>query len=97
VGEGKTFSGLQLMSDTSICNGAQITRCGPSPNHVNAFIYDYLNELNLPVPIMKMAAEILEKKLLTFPNDPRYHSSLGNPPLQGPWGGKKEAANKRRA
>lgn len=67
---------LQLLSDTTKIwiNNKLLAR--PKPLF-SAFIYDYLNEKELALKAYQSSIRYLENKTIEFPNDPRYHSSLG--------------------
>jgi len=77
IGEGNYQAALQLMSDTSIIWGTNNKMWAIPRTMFNAFIYDYLDERELALVNYKAAMEILEKKVVEIPNDPRYHSALG--------------------
>ena len=77
TGEGNYQAALQLMSDTSVIWGTNNKMWAIPRSMFDAFIYDYLDEQELALANYKAAMEILEKKVVDIPNDPRYHSSLG--------------------
>ena len=77
TGEGSYQAALQLMSDTSIIWGTNNKMWAIPRTMYDAFIYDYLDKQELALINYKAAMEILEKKVIEIPNDPRYHSSLG--------------------
>ncbi len=77
TGEGNYQAALQLMSDTSIIWGTNNKMWAIPRTMFDAFIYDYLDKQELALVNYKAAREILEKKVIEIPNDPRYHSSLG--------------------
>jgi serine/threonine-protein kinase len=77
TGEGNYQAALQLMSDTSIIWGTNNKMWAIPRTLFDAFIYDYLDKQELALINYKAAREILEKKVIEIPNDPRYHSSLG--------------------
>jgi TolB-like protein/Flp pilus assembly protein TadD len=77
TGEGNYQAALQLMSDTSIIWGTNNKMWAIPRTLFDAFIYNYLDKRELALINYKAAMEILEKKVVEIPNDPRYHSSLG--------------------
>ena len=77
TGEGNYQAALQIMSDTSIIWGTNNKMYAIPRTMFDAFIYDYLDKQELALINYKAAMEILEKKVVEIPNDPRYHSSLG--------------------
>ena len=77
TGEGNYQAALQLMSDTSIIWGTNNKMWAIPRTLFDAFIYDYLDKQELALINYNLAIEILEKKIIEIPNDPRYHSSLG--------------------
>jgi tetratricopeptide (TPR) repeat protein len=44
---------------------------------LKAYIYDYLDEIEMARTSYENAVEILEKEVADIPNDSRYHSALG--------------------
>jgi TolB-like protein/Flp pilus assembly protein TadD len=77
TGEGNYQAALSLMSDTTMVWGTNNKMWAIPRTLFNAFIYDYLNERELASSNFKAAMEILEKKIVDTPDDPRYHSALG--------------------
>ena len=76
-GEGNLQAALDLMSDTSIIWGVHHKMWTMPRTMMAAFIYDYLGQDELAREGYKAASEILEKKVMEVPDDPRYHSALG--------------------
>jgi TolB-like protein/Flp pilus assembly protein TadD len=77
TGEGNYQAALQIMSDTSIIWGTNNKMWAIPRTMFDAFIYDYLDKQELALINYEAAMEILEKKVMEIPDDPRYHSSLG--------------------
>lgn len=76
MGEGNYHEAIRLLSDTTDIwiNNKLLAR--PKPL-LSAFIYSYLDKHELALNDYKSALELLETKVREYPDDPRYHSSLG--------------------
>ena len=77
VGEHNFENALELMSDTAMIWGVHHKMWTMPRTMMAAFIYDYLGEKELAEQGYEAAVEILEKKVIEVPDDPRYHSALG--------------------
>lgn len=77
IGEGNMQTALQLVSDTTIAWGVDNKMWTIPKPLLKAYIYDYLDEIEMARTSYKNAVEILEKEVADIPNDSRYHSALG--------------------
>jgi len=77
VGEGNFQEALRLMPDSGEVWFTHTKMWATPWTLFNAFIYDYLNEPEQARTAYENAVEILGKKVMEIPADPRYHSALG--------------------
>lgn len=77
VGEGNFQEALRLMPDSGEVWWTNTKMWATPWTMFKAFIYDYLNEPEQARAAYENAEEILGKKVVEVPADPRYHSALG--------------------
>jgi TolB-like protein/class 3 adenylate cyclase/Flp pilus assembly protein TadD len=76
IGEGNYHEAIRLLSDTTDIWISNKLLARPKPL-LSAFINAYLDKHELALNDYKSARELLETKVREYPDDPRYHSSLG--------------------
>lgn len=77
AGEGNLDAALELMSDTTEIWGVHHKMWTVPRSMMRAFIHDFRGENELAHEEYQDAVDVLQKKIVEVPIDPRYHSALG--------------------